>query len=225
MLKLATDKGVELDAFPFIRIEMVETPEMQHTLDELHSKAITAVFTSSNAVRGVCGSRDNFNPQWSVFCLETATRDTVLQYFCEEQVKGIGANAESLAMAIAHTGVKEVVFFCGDKRLDTLPGYLVQYGVKVREIVVYNTVETQQTLSRPYDAVLFFSPSGVQSFFRANSLKENAVLFAIGTTTAQAIKLYSDNEIIISGYSSKTQIVLDAINHFNIKQATVNTLQ
>jgi uroporphyrinogen-III synthase len=225
LLKLADDKEVELDAFPFIRIELVSSIEMRDTIDELYRRSIAAVFTSANAVRAVCDNREA-PADWSVFCLDSATQDAVLKYFPEDQIKGTGANAESLAASIAEAGVKELVFFCGNKRMDTLPGLLKGHGIVVNEQIVYNTMETPQRLSTEYDAVLFFSPSGVQSFFKSNTLKQNAVIFAIGTTTAQAIKEYSDNEIIVASHTSKTQIVLDAINYFNtIKQRTVNTLQ
>src|SRR5258706_9822828 len=43
-----------------------------------------------------------------------------------------------------------------------------------------------------YDGILFFSPSGVESFFNTNEVNEQTILFAIGNTTATEIKKYTN---------------------------------
>ena len=58
-----------------------------------------------------------------------------------------------------------VTFFCGNQRRDTLPDKVRAAGIKVEELVVYETVELPLKVTDHYDAILFYSPSGVRSFF------------------------------------------------------------
>ena len=60
-------------------------------------------------------------------------------------------------------------------------------------------IETYLSITQPkamgnFDAVLFYSPSGVESYLQNNSL-EDCTSFAIGETTAQSLKKYTDNII------------------------------
>ena len=78
-----------------------------------------------------------------------------------------------------------IAFFAGMHRLNTLPDFFASEKLQVAEITVYDTVFTPITLAAPVDAILFFSPSGVQSYLSAHRAAAEQV-FCIGTTTAQA---------------------------------------
>ena len=43
---------------------------------------------------------------------------------------------------IKNSSIKNVIFFCGDKRRDELPENLIKNGINVEEIIVYKTMET-----------------------------------------------------------------------------------
>ena len=58
-----------------------------------------------------------------------------------------------------------------------------------------------------YHAIVFFSPSGVRSFAKNNSL-ENAVLFSIGETTEKELRKYTKAEI----FTSKKNNLEDILN-------------
>ena len=92
----------------------------------------------------------------------------------------------------------EVIFFCGDQRRDELPGLLKKNKIEVKEIVVYKTIATPKKIEKKYDGILFFSPSAVKSFFQKNKLDKQVMLFAIGNTTADEIKKFSKNKIVVS---------------------------
>ena len=90
-------------------------------------------------------------------------------------------------------------------------------GIVVSEVVVYETTETPEAVEKEYDGVMFYSPSAVRSFFKLNALKDEAIVFAIGATTAAEAKQFCNNKIIESNFPSKEEMVSEAIRYFNKK--------
>jgi uroporphyrinogen-III synthase len=134
--------------------------------------------------------------------------------------KNIMATAEygkDLAQKIVEYGVKEIVFFCGNKRRDELPTILREHNIAVHEVIVYETVEVPSVATNDIDAVLFFSPSAVNSFFSVNQLEKQTVCFAIGTTTADSIADYTDNKVIISEAPSQEMMLASLRFYFENK--------
>ena len=160
-------------------------------------------FTSANAVvpfEKFIGGGIPHSTKWKIFCLSGKTK-TALESTSGRltgDIVGTADNAEALAHRIIEAGIKKIIFFCGNRRRDELPHLLGVAGVEVHEIVVYETVETPVAAIEDPAAVLFFSPSAVQSFFSVNQLKTNTICFAIGQTTADSIAGFTDNKIITS---------------------------
>lgn len=218
LINKAMQNGIELDAVSFIQVEPIKEANLKDELLELCKLPITAVFTSANAINALAGIFKVTSPKWNIYCIGNATRKAVLEYFDSSLIKGTATDGEALARIINEQGVTDVVFFCGDKRLDALPGYLYKHDIMVREIVVYKTKETPEQLVKHYQAIMFFSPNGVNSFFRVNKIWPHTILFAIGSTTANAIKSKVKNEVIIGETPSKEHLVDKVITYFH-KQA------
>jgi uroporphyrinogen-III synthase len=150
---------------------------------------------------------------WKIFCLSGKTREAVLNALVlEKNIVATAENASALAQKIIEHDVKEILFFCGNKRREELPAILKKNGITVHEIIVYETIEIPSIITADIDGIQFFSPSAVHSFFSVNSLTRNTVCFAIGNTTADAIKDFTDNRIIIS--ESPTQEMMMACVQF-----------
>jgi len=215
LLDKASGQGVELDTIPFINVEPVTDKDVLDEVNEFCSLPITAVFTSANAVRAIADIILNAQPEWNVYCVGNTTRNAVLEYFDNALISGIADDAATLASIIKDHDVLEVVFFCGNKRMDLLPELLSLDDIAVHEVIVYHTTETPHVATKGYDAILFFSPSGVNSFFSVNAIAERTVLFAIGNTTANAVKQKTSNEVIVSETPSKEQLLADAIEYFH----------
>lgn len=122
--------------------------------------------------------------------------------------------ARALAGTIIGHGVQEVVFFCGNRRRDELPRLLQEHGIGVHEITVYETRDIPAPALADPDAILFFSPSAVGSFFSVNSIGPKTVCFAIGSTTAAAIADYTDNKIITPELDRHSQDMIMASVEF-----------
>ena len=80
-------------------------------------------------------------------------------------------------------------------RRDFLPDTLRLVNITLNEVEVYETILTPHKIDFTPNGILFFSPSGVQSYLQENKI-ENENCFCIGNTTAEALKLVTSNRII-----------------------------
>ncbi|RYF91756.1 MAG: uroporphyrinogen-III synthase, partial [Chitinophagaceae bacterium] len=216
LLQDAAVSGVNIDVLPFIETETISTVEVQQEIEQVALQSCTVVFTSMNAVEAVTDFLDGQETDWKIYALGTTTQKLAADFFGEHSIAGTASDATALAHEIVEAGdVEEVNFFCGDRRREELPQILKANGIEVNEITVYHTVATPHKINKGYVGILFFSPSAVDSFFSANKVAENTLMFAIGNTTAAAIKKYSNNKIIIADEPGKENLVEKAISYFS----------
>ena len=214
LLAEALSKNIEIDILSFIETTPIETVEVQQEIELAANQMATVVFTSMNAVDAVTGMLDGFVPEWNIYCMGYATKELVKNYFGENAIAGTGDNAAELAdEIIENEEPEEVIFFCGNRRRDELPGKLKKQQIEVNEIVVYQTENTQHKIAKAYDGILFFSPSAVESFFAVNKLPEHSIVFAIGQTTKETVGMFCKNKIVVSKLPGKDQLVEQAIGY------------
>jgi len=212
----AAELGIHLEVVPFIDTEPIQDIDVQQEVEQIALQYATVVFTSMNAVESVITMLDQQVPEWNIYCMGNTTANIIREYFGEQAIAGTGNSAADLADAIIETDeTDEVVFFCGDQRRDELPGKLGEAGIDVNEIVVYKTIPLHKKVEKTYKAILFFSPSAVDSYFKLNKPAEGAVLFAIGQTTAAVIKQYSNNKTITANAPGKDELVRKAIHYLS----------
>lgn len=216
LVKDAATTGIVIDEISFIETAPIQTIEVQQQIEQALRLTATVVFTSMNAVDAVTGRPAQQQPNWDIYCIGTTTHKLVKENFGEESIAGAANSAAELAALIAADRfIDEVTFFCGDQRRDELPEMLRQNNIEVSEIIVYQTIEVPRKIKKPYHGILFFSPSAVESFFKINTVPAQTILFAIGNTTATAIKKFSSNKIIISSQPGKENLVKTMIAYFN----------
>jgi uroporphyrinogen-III synthase len=168
-----------------------------------------------NAVEAVADELEDQRPDWKIYSIGTTTSRLVKKHFGEEAIAGTANSASELAeLIVDEREDSEVIFFCGDQRREELPEILRNNDIEVNEIVVYKTIVVHHKLSKQYHGILFFSPSAVESFFSSNKADTSTVLFAIGNTTANAIKKISNNKIIISDEPGKENLFRKMIEYF-----------
>lgn len=212
----AAQAGIQLKVIPLIDTEPIVDIDVQQEVEQTALQYATVVFTSMNAVESVITMLDEHVPEWSIYCMGNTTAELIKNYFGEQAIVGTGNNAEELAEEIIEASeTEEVVFFCGDQRRDELPRKLNEADISVNEVVVYRTIPLHKKIEKNYQAILFFSPSAVDSYFKLNKPAPDTVLFAIGTTTTAAIKKYSPNKIITAHSPGKEELVKKAIKYFS----------
>lgn len=210
----AAEKGIDIQTATFIYTLPVTTTAAIEQVQQLALKKITAVFTSMNAVESV-SLHISGNPGWEIYCMGGATKTLVQTTFGSNTIKATAKSGAALAEKIINsTNVKDVVFFCGDQRLDELPETLKANGINVSEVIVYTTIQTPQLIEQNFNAVIFFSPSAAHSFFSINTVATDVVMFAIGKTTAATISTYCTNKVVTSKYPGKEQMIDLVIEYF-----------
>ena len=215
LIERATEAGIAMEVIPFIETESIKSIEVQQEIEQALLQTATVVFTSGNAVESVAAELEGLQPEWEIFCLGKATMELVTRYFGAEKIAGFADSALELAETIKETSdASEVIFFCGDLRRPDLPDSLLEKGIDVNEIVVYQTILLPQKLKKNYDGVLFFSPSAVNSFFKLNKEPDKAVFFAVGKTTASEINKHTKNKVMVSEEPTKENVVEMAIEYF-----------
>jgi len=216
LVKPLTSKGFIVDVIPFIRTEGLQSEKVQQAIENISMQQATVVFSSSNAVKAVHHFIQNKKTGWKIYCVGNTTRSLTENLFTGANIIAATDSATQLAQQIIadKENINEVYFFCGNKRRDELPNLLAQNNIAVHEIEVYTTTILQHTVSKNYDGILFFSPSAAEGFLKSNIVNDTTVLFAIGSTTADEIKKFSKNMIIIADKPGKQHLIEKAIEYF-----------
>ncbi len=166
-----------------------------------------AIFSSQKGVKVVL---DNNIKIKKAYCVGKRTETIIKQH--NINVVYTGDNAKELGnYIITKEHIGKFSYFCALDRLDTLPNILNLHKVQWKEIPVYKTVHTPKVYKKKFDAVLFFSPSGVNSFVKVNPIPEHS--FCIGETTANTLREYTSNYTIASKPSVEN-VLIKAIKYF-----------
>src|SRR5690606_16492349 len=128
----------KLHQFPLIKKEISYDSQVEERIFEMGRSRINAVFTSQVAVRSVF-ERLEVQPNWRIFCLGGKTKSVLLNFVPESMIFLTGTNGAELAGRIREeeSMVRErrTVFFCGDKRMPTLPATFDELGMALEEVV------------------------------------------------------------------------------------------
>ena len=121
-------------------------------------------------------------------------------------------NASELSQFITENAVNEkFLHFCGNIAIDILDENLPLQNISYKKIPVYKTELLYPKIDEKYQAIVFFSPSGVRSFAKFNQL-DDVKIFSIGKTTTSELEKLTDNKIITSTKNTLT----DLLNLINI---------
>jgi uroporphyrinogen-III synthase len=215
LMEQASAAGIRISNTDFISIEPLISKDKAEALSELGLS--TFVFTSTNSVEALALLLKQYPVALraaEVYCMAGRTAETVREHFPSITVKGTGNSARELAGRIIEDGATNVVFFSGNLRRDDLPDQLRQHGVSVSELEIYKTHHRPAKVEGDFAGVIFFSPSAADSFFSLNQLNDSAVCFAIGETTANALKKYTSNRIVVANIPRQENVIAMVIDHF-----------
>jgi uroporphyrinogen-III synthase len=206
-IKRAVEHNVHITMLPFIEIKFSDESTFTAQMSQLSLQKINVVFTSVNSVESVARYIDE-NPNWNIFCIGGITKDAVSKHFGDTSIVASARNASLLSRKIIEQGnIKEVIFFCGDQRLDDLPETLRINNIRVQEVIVYYASQTPHEVQEDYEGIMFFSPSAVHSFFSVNTIRTDVVLFSIGKTTTATIQTYCVNKVITSEWPGQENLL------------------
>lgn len=199
-------------------IEVIKTKSLSVKSFDLKDKSL--IFTSSNGVKAFFENKFQPNEDFTaknynkIYCVGEKTKK-------ELRKNGFGTfkvlkNAEILSQFIIENCAHEkFIHFCGNLALDVLDRELPLQNIEYKKITVYETETLYPVINEKYHAIVFFSPSGVRSFVKNNSL-EGAILFSIGETTSKELKKHTKSEIFTS--KQNTLLNLLSIIRNNLKK-------
>lgn len=207
--------GIEMADFITTRSNRLKPTVIKHPIKNV-------IFTSKNAVKAIL---DNFSPAEvrfeNIYCVGRRTKRLIEKNFgkvihVENYGKKLGEHL------VQNLKEKEVTFFCGNKRRDELINILKNNSVTVNEIEAYQTQLTPKKMpkNKNIKAILFYSPSAVQSFMQQNKTT-NKIAFCIGTTTAKEAEKHF-NQVIISKTPLVESVLQAAKDYFKPQKAQPN---
>jgi uroporphyrinogen-III synthase len=203
--QVLTDAGLEVLESNFIQVE-TRNFELKGIKDNL-------IFTSQNAVRSFL-NHPKFEElkselqQKKVFCVGVKSKTILTD--ADFEVVAYTDYASDLAEIISLIYANgSYTFFSGNLRKETLPIALKAAAIEFNEIEVYETQLTPHKVKEPVDAILFFSPSGVESYLKENKIKKE-LCFCIGETTEETLEKFTKN-IIVAPQPSIEELIADVI--------------
>ena len=203
-------KKALLDAnFSVIDADFIQTKSQDFELNEIQDNLI---FTSQNAAQSVLlHPKSNELKSKNVFCVGLKTKALLEENGFNVIVYVDYASDLAEIITLIYSN-ESYTFFSGNLRKETLPKALKEAKITFNEIQVYETTLTPQKIKSPVEAILFFSPSGVESYLKENTIKKE-LCFCIGETTAEALVTKSKN-ILIAAQPSVENVIEDVIEEY-----------
>ena len=171
------------------------------------------VITSQNAVDSLL---ENFITSEldfeNIYCVGKRTKRLIEKKI--GKVTQVENSAEKLAnYLVDNLNGEEITYFCGNKRRDELPTILAKNNISVKEVECYQTQLTPRKIDEKYQGVLFFSPTGIESFLKDNSSTNESVAFCIGDTTASEAKKHFE-KVVVAELPTVESVIKSVNNHF-----------
>jgi uroporphyrinogen-III synthase len=195
--------------FSVIEANFIQTKSQDFELNEIQDNLI---FTSQNAAQSVLlHPKSSELKSKNVFCVGLKTKALLEEnnFNVTVYVDYASDLAEIITLIYAN---ESYTFFSGNLRKETLPKALKEAKIKFNEIQVYETTLTPQKVKVAVEAILFFSPSGVESYLKENTIKKE-LCFCIGETTADALPKTVKN-IIIAAQPSIEDVIEECIEEY-----------
>tara|TARA_Y100000739_G_C20522217_1_gene424667 strand:- start:69 stop:710 length:642 start_codon:yes stop_codon:yes gene_type:complete len=174
---------IESSGFELIERNFIEVK--RRDIEGSTIKGEVVMVSSKNAISGfdLRGKR--------VYCVGEKTMESIKKVGGE--VVNVFENSQEMAEYVVGLGL-DATFICGRRRIKSVEEAFAKSHSKLQIIETYSTELKSFTCIGDFEAALFFSPSGVESFFNSNSLE--GVAICIGETTqAEALK-YTSNTLI-----------------------------
>lgn len=172
---------------------------------------LNAIITSKNAVKAIENKGIQIE---NCFCVGEKT-SALLNERGFKVVENADSSANLGRKIREKHPEKHFIFFSGNKRRDELPHLLKKNNISFKEIQTYTTELNLKKFETQFDGILFFSPSGVESFAGRNEIKAPA--FCIGKTTGREARKYTTN-VILASKPTIENVIARVVTYFKKKK-------
>lgn len=161
------------------------------------------VFTSSNGVKALeelMKSGLQVRPETQLFAVGSKTQQALQELGLDAQIPQTQDGKHLAELIIDEGKINSVIYFHGNLSRDEMTNKLEDDGIEVIELEVYETIINPVYMpNKSISGVLFYSPSAVKGFGRGEGFDGDLPpLFAIGPTTAKALKKHTDQHVEIA---------------------------
>lgn len=197
--------------FALVHANFIKIKTLNFSLNQINDNFI---FTSKNAIKSLL-KKSHVDSLKSKECFCVGEKTKIYLEKNGFKVVDFATDASTLAEIIVekHSN-KKFTFFSGTIRKDILPKKLIENDVAFNEVKVYKTVLQPKNMVLEINAILFFSPSAVESYLQKNKIENQTTCFCIGNTTAKTLENISKN-IIIASKPSVENVIEEVIKYYN----------
>lgn len=227
--------GQQLEYARILGLEPIIEPALEFKFPEYwdgvlkvineHSKS-DWVFTSANGVKALerlMKSGLQVRPEVQLFAVGSKTKEALESLGLDAQVPRIQDGAHLAELIVEEGKIDSVIYFHGNLSRDEITGKLQEENIEVMEVEVYETIISPVSLpDTPVEAILFYSPSAVEGFKQGQGFDgELPVLFAIGPTTAEALRQETNQSIEVAD-TPDTKVLLKTVADHLFKKEMIN---
>lgn len=205
-LRQNLSQEIDFDVFNFLEIKINSEEKIIPIFDNsIHNYLIT----SQNSVEAI----KKLDLKGNFYVVGQKTAEQLIQNnFKVEVVKNYASDLAEFILA--NESPKDWLFFCGNNRRDELFDKLIPNGHSIKEIQCYESNPIHHDLKgKNYDGIVFFSPLGVKSYLENNTILPETIIFSIGKTTSEEIKIHTKSKIINAKIPT-IESVLETINNY-----------
>ena len=189
--------------------------EIENINFELNKINQNLIFSSQNAVLSLMEQKgwEDLKSK-NVFCVGIKSKELLEQNGFKVDVYMDYASELSEIITLIYN--KETyTFFSGNLRKETLPKALKEAKIIFNEIEVYQTKLAPFKISsaEKFDGILFFSPSGIESFLKDNKIKSE-ICFCIGETTAETLINNKIKNIVVAETPTVDDVIAEVITYY-----------
>lgn len=199
--ELGRKYDVELDFYPFIRLEAIPAKEFRKQKIDIHTYS-AVIFTSRNAIdhffRMCEEMKINVSQDTKYFCITEAVALYLQKFILYRKRKVFygadGSNRSLFDVINKHKGNEKFLYVCSENQQDSeITGWLKNNNCEFALAYMYRTQSNDVKAvltSNEYDFICFFTPSGVRSLFdNVPKFKQNGTIIgAFGDNTSRAVE-------------------------------------
>ena len=211
--KLIIPPYISLIEHDFLQVYIKPKEDFYHLLDYKSP----SIFTSKYAVDSITSIFDRKKTCFKkVYCVGENTSFRLIKLGVYPRL--IALNARGLAEAIIEENqVTKVNFICGNLRRNTIIDLLAQNRIEVFEVQSYQIRLFPKKIEKKINGILFFSPSGIQSYLKKNVFCLDQTIFVIGSTTERSLREVFNGKIIIADQPKYEAVLYAAIRYYTSK--------
>lgn len=198
--ELARRYSVEMEFFPFIRLEPIPAKEFRKQKIEI-SEYSSVIFTSRNAIDHffrICEEMKlNISQDTKYFCITEAVALYLQKFILYRKRKVFygadGTNKSLFDVINKHKENERFLYPCSENQQDNeIVNWLKNNKCEFQTPFMYRTISNDVTKleAHHFDVICFFTPSGVKSLFdNFPGYKQNGTFIgAFGSNTSKAIQ-------------------------------------